>query len=191
MITVKQVGSSYFPEYDKIPMRVHVTTEYRLVKINNGLGGISLVETPVEPYTKDFCVGKDESVRRWLRWDLSSWGFFMAFDGETPVGASAVAARTEGVNLLCGRSDLAALWDIRVIDGYKRRGIGHMLFQTVTEWSKAQGMKQLKIECQSNNVPAVNFYHKMGAVLGAIDEYAYHDDPYAEGEIQLIWYLDL
>ena len=190
-IAIKQVDTTYFPQYDTIPMRVHVEREYRLVKQNNGLGGITFEETPVEPYIKNFCVGKDESVTRWSRWDLSNWGFFMAFDGDNPIGAAAIATRTKDINMLCERDDLAVLWDIRVADGYKQQGLGHALFQKAVEWSSAQGMTRLKIECQNNNVPAVKFYHKQGAVLGGVDEYAYYNDPYAQGEIQFIWYLDL
>lgn len=190
-ITIKQVNTTYFPQYDTIPMQVRVEHEYRLVKQNNGLGGIAFEETPVEPYIKNFCVGKDESVTHWLRWDLSNWGFFMAFDGDKPIGAAAIATKTKDINMLCDRDDLAVLWDIRLTDEYKHQGIGHALFQKAVEWSRAQGISQLKIECQNNNVPAVKFYHKQGAVLGGIDEYAYYNDPYAKGEIQFIWYLDL
>ncbi len=190
-ITIKQVNTTYFPQYDTIPMQVRVEREYRLVKQNNGLGGITFEENPVKPYIKNFCVGKDESVTRWLRWDLSNWGFFMAFDDDKPIGAAAIATKTNDINMLCDRNDLAVLWDIRVTDDYKHQGIGHALFQKAIEWSRTQGMTQLKIECQNNNVPAVKFYHKQGAVLGGVDEYAYYNDPYAKGEIQFIWYLDL
>ena len=37
-----------------------------------------------------------------------------------------------------------------------------------------------------NNVPAVRFYHKQGAVLGAVNEYAYYGNADCEREIQLI-----
>jgi ribosomal protein S18 acetylase RimI-like enzyme len=168
-----------------------VESEYKLIKQNNGLSGIVLVETPVEPYIKDFCVGDDESVTRWLQWDLSHWSFFIAFDGETPIGAATVASRTEDINMLSGRNDLAVLWDIRVTDEYKRHGVGNALFQAAVAWAKSEGLTQMKIECQNNNVPAVNFYHKQGAILGSIDEYAYYNDPYAKNEVQFIWYLDL
>ncbi|GHU71071.1 hypothetical protein AGMMS49992_04460 [Clostridia bacterium] len=191
MIAIKQVDTTYFPQYDTISMRVYVEREYRLVKQDNGLGSIIFVETLVEPFIKDFCVGEDESVTKWLRWDLSHWGFFMAFDDEKPVGAAAVATRTDEINMLSGRDDLAVLWDIRVADEYKHQGVGNALFQAAVEWSKAQGMVQMKIECQNNNIPAIKFYHKQGAVLGSIDEYAYYNKPYAKGEVQFVWYLDL
>lgn len=107
------------------------------------------------------------------------------------IGAAAIATRTKDINMLCKRDDLVALWDIRVADEYKHQGIDYALFQKAAQWSRVQGMTQLKIECQNNNVPAVKFYRKQGAVLEGIDEYAYYNDPYAKGEIQFIWYLDL
>jgi len=191
MITYKQVDTSYFPQYDQIPMIVHVSSCYKIEKINRGLDGFTLVETSVEPYIKDFCTGEDETVERWKRWDLSNWAFFMAFDGERPVGAAAVASRTEGVDMLSGRDDLAVLWDIRVDDAYKHQGVGQRLFDMAVDWSRDQGLAQMKIECQNDNVPAVKFYHKQGAVLSAIDEYAYYNQPEHRQEAQFIWILDL
>jgi ribosomal protein S18 acetylase RimI-like enzyme len=172
-------------------MLVHVSSYYRIEKINRGLGGFLLVESPVEPYIKDFCTGDDVSVARWEKWDLSNWAFFMAFDGERPVGAAAVVTRTEEINMLSGRDDLAVLWDIRVDDAYKHQGIGQALFDMAVKWSREQGIIQMKIECQNNNVPAVKFYHKQGAVLSAINEYAYYNEPEYRHEAQLIWMLDL
>ncbi len=34
-----------------------------------------------------------------------------------------------------------------------------------------------------------NFYHKQGAVLSKIDEYAYYREKECREEVQLIWYL--
>ena len=192
MITYRQVDRTYFPQYDMIPMKVHVSSHYKIEKINRGLGGFQLIETPVEPYIKDFCIGKDESVTRWEKWDISNWAFFMAFDGERPVGAATVVTRTKEINMLSGRDDLAVLWDIRVADDYKHQGIGQALFDIAVKWSREQGIVQMKIECQNNNVPAVKFYHKQGAVLSAIDEYAYYNDlPEFRHEVQFIWMLNL
>lgn len=192
MIHYRQVDSTHFKQYDRIPMRVHVTSCYQIMKLDRGLGGLLLSETPVEPYVKDFCAGGQESAARWAaRFDLSNWAFFMAFDGDVPVGGAAVAARTEGVHMLAGRDDLAVLWDIRVADPCKGRGIGQALFDRSVDWARRQGYRQLKIECQNTNVPAVKFYHKQGAVLSAVDEYAYWQEPECRHEAQLIWYLDL
>lgn len=120
MIIYKQVDRTYFKQYDSLPMRVNVTSYYMVKKLNRGLGGFMIVETPVEPYVKDFCICEDESVTRWDKQsDISNWAFFMAFDGERPIGAATVASRTEEIKMLAGRNDLAVLWDIRVDGDYK------------------------------------------------------------------------
>ncbi len=192
MITYKKVDRTYFPQYDQIPMIVHVSSYYRIVKHDRGLGGFALVETPVKPYIKDFRTVDDESISSWEKeWDISTWAFFMAFDGERPVGGATVATRTKEINMLSGRDDLAVLWDIRVADAYNHQGVGQALFDMAVNWSREQGLVQMKIECQNNNIPAVKFYHKQGTILAAIDEYVYYNDPECRHEVQLIWYLDL
>jgi len=45
MNTYKKVDRTYFPQYDQIPMIVHVSAYYRIEKDNRGLGGFALVET--------------------------------------------------------------------------------------------------------------------------------------------------
>ena len=191
MITYKMIDRTFFPQYDCIPMCFDVKSYYKVEKIDRGLGGFALVETPVEPYIRDFCVGEDETVAWWERFDISKWGFFMAFDGDKPVGAATIASRDKQVNMLSGRDDLAVLWDIRVDEAYKRQGVGQGLFDMAVDWSRSQGLVQMKIECQNNNVPAVKFYHKQGAVLSVIDEYAYYNEPEYRHETMFIWFLDL
>ena len=197
MITYKQVDTSYFPQYDKIPMFICVSSYYRLEKINHGLGGFHLIETPIEPYMKNFCVGDDESVERWKRFDLTNWAFFMAFDDEHPIGAATVVSRTTEINMLAGRDNLAVLWDIRVNNAYQHKGVGQTLFDMAVNWSREQGLVQMKIECQSNNVPAIQFYHKQGAILSAVDEYSSYNDyadynaPDFKHETNFMWFLDI
>ena len=190
-IVYKQVDSTFFPQYDQVPMKFTGSSYYRIEKIDRGLGGFALVETPTEPFVKDFCTGEDETVSRWERFGLSHWAFFMAFDGDKPIGAAAVASRSPKANMLSGRDDLAVLWDIRVDGAYQGQGVGQKLFDMAVEWSRSQGLVQMKIECQNNNVAACKFYHKQGAVLSAIDEYAYYNEPEYRHEAMFIWYLDL
>ena len=125
------------------------------------------------------------------QFDISNWAVFMSFDGDKPIGGVTIAARTKEVLLLSNRDDLAVLWDIRVDDAYKRQGVGQALFDIAVEWSRAQGLKQMKIECQNNNIPACNFYHKQKASLCAFDEYTYYSEPECRHEVQLIWFMDL
>lgn len=190
MIIYREIDESRFEDYDRIPMLIHVKSILALEKIENGLGGIILRETPVDEYIKDLGV-YEQAVKYAEEFDITNWGFFMVFDNEVPIGGATVASRTENVNMLDGRDDLAVLWDIRVDDRYKGQGIGTRLLNMAIEWSRSRGFRQMKIECQNNNVQACRFYRKHGAVLGKIDEYAYYNDADVKNEVQLVWYLDL
>ena len=171
-------------------MAFSVRSEYRPEKPDGGLGGILLREAAVKPYRKD--LGQyEKAVDYEKRFDISHWQLFMAFDGEKPVGGITLAARTPGVDMLGGRDDLCVVWDLRVQEGCRGQGIGQRLWDLGEEWARAQGMTQIKVECQNNNVRACRFYRKQGAVLSAIDEYAYYGEAGIAGEIQLIWYKDL
>ena len=190
MITYREIDKSYLDKYDKIPMLVNVKSKLKLEKIENGLGGILLKEIPTKEYIKD--LGEYEEVTKWAEeFDITNWAFFMAFDNEFPIGAITIVSRTINIQMLDGRDDISVLWDIRVDERYKQQGVGTKLFNMAVEWSKSKELKQMKIECQNNNVQAYKFYHKQGAVLGRIDEYAYYKDIEDRDEVQFIWYLDL
>ena len=190
MISFREVDKTYFPLYDSVPMNVDIRSEFRVRRIEGGLGGLALEEVSVTPYVKDLSQ-YERAVEYEQHFDLTHWRFFMAFDGAKPVGALTLAGYTEGMNMLSGRTDACVLWDIRVNDGYKHRGIGQRLFDMAVVEARQRGYRQMIIECQNNNVPACKFYQKQGAVLGKIDMYAYYADPEIREEVQLIWYLDL
>jgi len=190
MIRVSQVDATYFEAYDQIPMLVRGSSILEVEKIDGGLGGIRFNEVTVAPFVKDLA-DYERATSLSDRFNISHWAFFMAFDGELPVGGAMVAAETPGVNMLAGRNDLSVLWDFRVDERYQGQGVGQSLFDKAVEWSKSKGYLQMKIECQNNNPRACRFYRKQGAVLGMIDEYAYYAEPELRHEVQLIWYLDL
>lgn len=190
MITYKEVDKTFFELYDKVDMKVNVSSEYKVQRINNGLGGLLLEEVPVEPYVKDLGIF-ERATDYEKEFDITNCRFYMAYDGDIPVGAMTVLGTTEGINMLCGRKDACVLWDIRVSDAYKRKGIGQTLFDMGLQNAKKDGYKQMIIECQNNNVQACRFYQKQGAVLSKIDMYAYYFDPNIRNEVQFIWYLDI
>lgn len=190
MFIFKEVDKSFLSLYDKVSMNVNVHSEYRVKRINNGLGGFILEEVPVEPYIKDLSI-YERAAEYENQFDISNWRFYMAFDGDVPVGAMTVAGETKGLNMLYGRTDACVLWDIRVADAYKHKGIGHRLLDIGIANAKKDGYRQMIIECQNNNVPACKFYQKQGAELSKIDMYAYYLEPEIREEIQFVWYRRL
>ena len=189
-IVIREVGRDAFPLYDSIPMNVFVRSEYRVEPIDGGLGGLRMTETPVTPYVKDLSQYERATEYEQL-FDIATWRFYIAFDGDRPVGALTLAGPTEGLHMLAGRRDACVLWDIRVTDERKHQGVGQQLLDRAVAAARAQGYRQMIIECQNNNVPACRFYRKQGAILGKVDRYAYYSDPEIRNEVQLIWYLDL
>ena len=189
-IVIREVGRDAFPLYDSIPMNVFVRSEYRVELFDGGLGGLRMTETPVTPYVKDLSQYERATEYEQL-FDIATWRFYIAFDGDRPVGALTLAGPTEGLHMLAGRRDACVLWDIRVTDERKHQGVGQQLLDRAVAAARAQGYRQMIIECQNNNVPACRFYRKQGAILGKVDRYAYYSDPEIRNEVQLIWYLDL
>ncbi len=182
--------AAFFEAYEKVPMLVDVRSKLQPEKIDRGLGGIRLQEVPVAPYVKD--LGSYEPPTEFAKkFNISPWGFFAAYDGKTMIAAATVACKTNEIIMMDNRDDLCLLWDIRVDDAYQRLGVGSHLFAMALDWAKKQGLRQMKIECQNINVPAVRFYHKNGAVLCTLDEYFYYDDPESRDEVALMWYIDL
>ena len=196
-IIIHQVEISGLPAYASIPISYRVESLFRIEAVDHGLGGFRLSEEKVDlPYLKDYdaggCDGSPETPLDWPRlFDISSWGIFMAYDGENPLGGAAVALHTAGVNMLEDRQDLAMLWDIRVRPENRGQGIGRQLFRRSASWAAAQGCRQLKIETQNVNVPACRFYARQGCELGGINCFGYAGCPSVAHEAMLLWYLDL
>ena len=187
---IKETDKSCFPLYDQVSMNVDVRSEYRVSMIDGGLGGLRFEEVPVTPYVKDLSA-YEEAVKYEEMFDISTWRFFMAFDDEKPIGAMTIAGTTEGMNMLGGRKDACVLWDIRVADGYKHKGIGQRLLDQGIAAAREDGYKVMIIECQNNNVPACKFYRKQGAILTKVDTKAYASEPEIADEVQFVWELGL
>lgn len=132
-------------------MNVNVHSEYEVKRINNGPGGFTLEGVQVEPYIKD--LSRYERVAEYENeFDITNWRFYMAFNGDIPVGAMTVTGKTEGLNMLYGRKDACVLWDICIADTYKRKGIGQKLLDMGILAAEKDGYRQMIMECQNNNV---------------------------------------
>jgi GNAT superfamily N-acetyltransferase len=195
-VRLVRVSSGELHRYARVPIRFTVSSRLRIDLVEGGLGGLRLVEEPVDPpYEKDYDTSPDDIDRppQWpQRFDTSQWAFWLAEDaaGE-PTGAATVAYRTPDVNMLEGRDDLAVLWDLRVDPDRRGEGIGTALFRRSVEWAIEQGCIQLKVETQNTSVAACRFYAAMGCELGAIHRYAYAAQPEVAHEAMLLWYVNL
>jgi GNAT superfamily N-acetyltransferase len=173
-------------EHARIPIAFPVQGILAVSTPDSGLGGIVLTEAAVEtPWVKDYDAIKGEGPTRWpKRFDTSNWGLIAALDGADRVGGAVIALNSPGVRMLGGRSDTAALRDLRVRPDVRRSGIGSVLFVAVERWCRQRACHVLTVETQNINLPACRFYARMGCTLGVIDRQAYPDFP---DETQLVW----
>jgi GNAT superfamily N-acetyltransferase len=185
----------FLPEYATIPIAFEVHSIFQVEALENGLGGLYLVEQPISPpYIKDYDAYEDGPPTAWPRhFDMSNWGFLLARPGRdaTPLGGAAIAWNTNGVNMLEGRSDVAVLWDIRVRPEWRGQGVGRRLLKEAADWARQRGCTLLKIETQNVNVPACRFYASQGCELGDIRRFGYAGQAHVAHETMLIWYLRL
>lgn len=196
-VKIEEIPPSRLSEYACLSIAYEVRSILQVERLDlgwgAGSGGLRLVETPLlKPYIKDYDLCEGGSPADWAKeFDVSRWGFLLAWEAEEPVGAAAVAYATPGVYLLERRSDLAVLWDIRVKPQARRKGVGRALFEHAVAWARQRGCTMMKIETQNVNVPACRFYAAMGCELGAIHCYAYTGHPQVGDEVMLLWYLVL
>ena len=105
MIEVSQIEPERLGEYDTIPMRFLVESQFRVEIKDRGLGGFDLIEELVSPpWTKDYEEGQPGGVERWLdEFDTTGWGFFLAHSDGELAGRATIASRSKGIEMLARR----------------------------------------------------------------------------------------
>jgi len=189
-IRAEPVTPGNLREHARISIAFQVNRVLEVAVEQNGLGGFALVERPVAArYLKDYDALPDNSPENWAqRLDVANWCLLTASSDGRPVGGAVLAFDTAGIDMLEGRRDLTALWDLRVAPESRRSNVGSALFAAAENWAKSHGCRQLKVETQNVNVAACEFYASRGCRLGAIHRFAYPDLPH---EVQFLWYKDL
>jgi ribosomal protein S18 acetylase RimI-like enzyme len=189
-INVRENPTLSLEDYEAIPISFRVERVLRSESPPENFIGFIFSEQQLDaPYVKDYDLPDNRPAVWANKWDISKWGIFTADDRGACVGGAVVAWDTPEIFQLQGRSDICALWDIRVAPTYRRgRGVGTALFQAAAGWARARGAIGMRIETQTINVPACRFYAAQGCTLSAVDADAYPELP---DEIQLIWYLKL
>lgn len=190
IIEIREVPVSQLCFLSSISIAFEVNAILDICPSARDSGGWIISEHPVEhPYIKDYDSISENHPLDWQKqFDLTNWGLLFAYHKTERIGAALIAYRTPGVDMLEDRTGQAVLWDIRVAETWRGKGIGKALFEAVKVWSKTRKCRELKIETQNNNAAAVRFYQKQGCVLKTINIGAYQDLP---EEIQLLFYLDL
>ena len=189
-LEITKIGPEGWGRYAEVSPEFVVESTLECEPPDCGLGGIVLEERPVDtPYQKYGC---DDNPEDWSkRFDLRTWGVFLAMTAGRPVGGAAVAPPSPGMVVTEGRKDAACLWDLRVSAADRRRGVGKALLARCAEWAREQGFRLLAIETQNVNVPACRLYAAAGCELVDIRRTGYAGCPEVAHEAMLIWHLAL
>lgn len=67
--------------------------------------------------------------------------------------------------------------NILVDSSYRRKGVGGMLLKAVTGHARNRRFRQVTLETQSTNVPAIRFYQKQGFAVSGVRLGLYDDCP--------------
>lgn len=119
---------------------------------------------PITPFLKDYDALEPPSS--WpTTFDTRRWGLISAWRDDRRVGGAVLAFDTPGLDMLEGRRDRVAVWDLRVSPSDRGSGIGTSLFEAALAWSAARGCRDLVVETQDINVPACRFDQRMGCRL--------------------------
>jgi len=147
---------------------------------------VKLVERKLPtPWIKDYDAIAGNPPTRWAQmFNLTNWGMLFVREDGRLVGGAVIAWNTPGCDMLHGRDDLAVLWDIRVAQEHRGKGIGKALFAAVEEWARTRGFVELQIETQNINVGACKFCQRRGCKLVSMRRNAYPEFP---DEVQLVW----
>jgi len=153
-------------------------------------GAWTLTERAIEqPYIKDYDAVEAERPTSWARrFDISPWVMLVARHEDQPIGVAVVAMDTPSIEMLEGRKDVGAIWDIRVAPAHRGRHVGTALFDAAEEAARERGCEVLKVETQNNNVAACRLYERCGCSLERVEPGAYPGHP---EEVRMIWRKEL
>jgi ribosomal protein S18 acetylase RimI-like enzyme len=78
------------------------------------------------------------------------------------------------------------LHEFHIDPAYQRKGIGYRLMDAlIAHTAASRQVRCIVAETQSTNVPAIQFYRRMGFVLDGIDLSYYTNDDVAHGEVAI------
>jgi GNAT superfamily N-acetyltransferase len=140
-IGIIQEELDHLPAHGLISIAFEVQSILELTVADGGLGGFVLRERKLAaPYLKDYDSIGESRPDNWSRcFDIANWVLHSAWIEGQRVGGLVTAFRTEGLDMLKRRNDLAVIWDLHVSPAFRGCGVGEALFAAAKAWAKAQG----------------------------------------------------
>ena len=118
----------------------------------------------------------DDWRRRAEEWNGERSASFLAMDAGAPCGMVGCFLDRDD----SARAHLVAMW---VAPTHRRTGVGRDLVDTVGDWARAKGVRDVRLTVTSNNDSAIGFYRALGfAFTGGTQPYP-NDPDLAEYEM--------
>lgn len=133
-------------------------------------GEIRLSTRTVEPFAKSYAPDSEYDD------DVEAYGAFV--DG-------ALAGKIE---LTSSWNNLASIEHIVVARGFRQRGIATALIDFAKSWARDKQLRGLRLETQTNNVPACKLYFQNGFEVGGFDRFVYRTQEKVANETALYLY---
>lgn len=154
---------------------------YRVKKTDDGNRiAIHLRRTRIRPpYTKVFPHPAGE-LRKYRGVMNQGWSLG-AYDGTELVGLALAEPRHWNRSVW--------VWEIGVAPSHRRRGIGRRLIAGLARRARKAGLRVLVCETQTTNVPAIDFYRKVGFVMEGVDFSYYSNEDLEKGEVAIFMKL--
>lgn len=138
---------------------------------------ITLTLQPLDPpYLKRF--GRDDRLEELMEAVLKHGLSLGAYEGSKLIGI-AIAERRDWNRSLW-------VWEFHIDADYQDKGIGTKLMKALTKKAIKEELRVMVCETQNTNVPAIQFYRKMGFEIDGIDLSYYTNKDVEEGEVALL-----
>lgn len=178
MITIRTLQSVEADVLDLLAASGYTSTaKYNVHKVETREQTRITMELVVldQPYVKTWPVLDDdvERYRRVVRQELSLGAYV---DGQL-VGV-AIAERRDWNRTLW-------VWEFHVAETRQMMGVGRQLMDTLANRASRDGLRVMVCETQSTNVPAIEFYRKVGFEVEGIDLSYYSNDDAPDGEVAI------
>lgn len=131
------------------------------------------LQTLDQPFVKKF--GIDDDLEDDLEKVVKQGRCLGAYDGSNLIGI-AITEKREWNNSLW-------VWDFHIDKAHQGQGVGSQLMHAVLKLARQEKIRVVVCETQNTNVPAINFYRKMGFVIDGIDLSYYPEKETQEGEV--------
>jgi len=132
----------------------------------------ALLDTPTafgSTYAKEVLLADAEWEKRVGQWNGENSTARLAWDGEEACGIVAGFLSLEDLTTAV----LVSMW---VAPTHRRRGVGRLLVEAVSDWARSKQARKLRLMVTDNNQAAIEFYGRLGFVKTGKTE-PYPNDP--------------